>query len=656
MTKEQTKPNLLAFASQLDQLVHKHILDFRADLNEKHSESEEFRRALEMKLQRINLDFVQSISQLLQEGMSTKSRSTLPVAADATLVPPNNELCPIDPITSAPVAKSPPVEARTTAQNTTTNHNESSPPKDNGSIDNPDALQVSIVGQSSVNLPALNANDTDPVSPAKQYSDSIPSVESSAQIDEPTHVSELGQSGKTSSAPSSQSTDQVSEAPQPLVSTPANTKPSQKDEPLQVIGGDSNLKSSNDSTAVGINQAGKEAQSQASSSVEVASAHIAESSPVTPSVQSSISTSAPLSTDIQPGQVPPINSNKPKMKVTPPTFRLPNAKVGVAYSARVIGSHESGAEIAIRDVRLTGDLGLNVNPTTQEITGEPLLSGEFEITFQWSYTGAEGWISGGCKLISNPDPRSLWKIIEPDTSLPDPKSHTDTKLISSSSFRIAAASRRGRSHEHMGSFREDDFFIDHNQATGWSVIIVADGAGSAKSSREGSRIAVQTSGHLLVEALAGDLGEKVSASLSNWDKDTAVTKEIGDRFYSFFHEMAKTAIEKIEQRALSQTAPVKDYSTTLLVAAIKKEGERTFLATFWMGDGAIAAYGPSNTVKLMGSPDGGEFAGQTRFLDSQAISDASFSKRVSVGYLQNLTSIILMTDGVSDPRFETDNG
>ena len=58
----------------------------------------------------------------------------------------------------------------------------------------------------------------------------------------------------------------------------------------------------------------------------------------------------------------------------------------------------------------------------------------------------------------------------------------------------------------------------------------------------------------------------------------------------------------------------------------------------------------------MGTPDGGEFAGQTRFLDRNALADQGFGKRVRVGRLQNVSSVILMTDGVSDPYFETDNG
>jgi hypothetical protein len=93
-----------------------------------------------------------------------------------------------------------------------------------------------------------------------------------------------------------------------------------------------------------------------------------------------------------------------------------------------------------------------------------------------------------------------------------------------------------------------------------------------------------------------------------------------------------------------------------LAAAVRRTEAGTFLSTFWMGDGAIAAYGPSGKVRLMGVPDSGEYAGQTRFLDRAALVDQGFSKRVQIGFWADITAILLMTDGISDPRFETDNG
>lgn len=359
---------------------------------------------------------------------------------------------------------------------------------------------------------------------------------------------------------------------------------------------------------------------------------------------------------LKPGQVPSAPAKPAAIPESAPTFHLPNCKVGTVYSAKIEGTAKAGRSIEVVDLRFPDGLGLTFDATTQMVTGQPLLDGEFALGLQWSFVDTPGSVSGTCMLTSNPDPKSLWKVIEPADDLPYRKAHLDQKFLNGKGFSIAAASRRGRSHEHGGSFRDDDFFISDDQSNGWSVMIVADGAGSAKYSREGSRIAVETAGKHLVDSLAGEFGAKISGLLGAWDSDATSQQTIGTEFHYFFHKMAGNAIQAIEQEAQAQNAPVKEYSTTLLVAAVKKEGTNTFLATFWMGDGAIAAYGPRGTVKLMGTPDGGEFAGQTRFLDRNALADQGFGKRVRVGCLQNVSSVILMTDGVSDPYFETDNG
>ncbi|MDM9678618.1 protein phosphatase 2C domain-containing protein, partial [Raoultella planticola] len=101
---------------------------------------------------------------------------------------------------------------------------------------------------------------------------------------------------------------------------------------------------------------------------------------------------------------------------------------------------------------------------------------------------------------------------------------------------------------------------------------------------------------------------------------------------------------------------VKSFSTTLLATVTFREGSELFAASFWLGDGAIAAYGPVGKVRVLGAPDSGEYAGQTRFLDAEAVSDTGFSKRISIGKWNDVSHLVLMTDGVSDPWFETDNG
>ena len=55
----------------------------------------------------------------------------------------------------------------------------------------------------------------------------------------------------------------------------------------------------------------------------------------------------------------------------------------------------------------------------------------------------------------------------------------------------------------------------------------------------------------------------------------------------------------------------------------------------------------------MGIPDGGEYAGQTRFLTNHEIFVDAIN-RIRVDTVEDFTALILMSDGITDPKFETD--
>ena len=64
----------------------------------------------------------------------------------------------------------------------------------------------------------------------------------------------------------------------------------------------------------------------------------------------------------------------------------------------------------------------------------------------------------------------------------------------------------------------------------------------------------------------------------------------------------------------------------------------------------------NETRKILGEPDEGEFGGQTRFVTMRDIfADAtSIYKRLRFELAPDFTALMLMTDGVSDAKFETD--
>jgi hypothetical protein len=132
------------------------------------------------------------------------------------------------------------------------------------------------------------------------------------------------------------------------------------------------------------------------------------------------------------------------------SFSLPNAKVGVEYIARIDARNADGQPPIIQDVKLPEGLGLHFDPESGELRGTPLTAGDHRLPLRWS-PGKGISYSGECLLIVNPDPRSLWKVVEPPEEAPYPKLHTDSRLIQTEDVRLIAASRRGRSHEHAAA-------------------------------------------------------------------------------------------------------------------------------------------------------------------------------------------------------------
>ncbi|MCO6427627.1 PP2C family serine/threonine-protein phosphatase [Nitrosomonas communis] len=344
----------------------------------------------------------------------------------------------------------------------------------------------------------------------------------------------------------------------------------------------------------------------------------------------------------------------PNQKIS---FNLQNAKVGELYSAVLqIQGENNLKKVVIKKIVFPEGIGLSAEaPDFRSIIGTPLKDGEYKIfvAYHFQDTGPESpTIDSEFKLFINPDPKSLWKKLDPDPNDPYSKSNEAKYLADGTDNRmLLAASRRGRSHEHSGTFRDDDFYLVSEN--GWNILAVADGAGSAKSSREGSRIAVRKSVDHLKNCLQSQ-GTKIEQEAKLWssgDKNAQVKTAL----YETFGQAAHTAVKAIEEEASSKNANSKEYSTTLLLAAHKRLPIGHFFAAFWVGDGGVGIYQKGKKVELLGKGDSGEFAGQTRFLDKQVMTGEEIMKRLNFTITEDFTSLILMTDGVTDPKFETDN-
>lgn len=354
-------------------------------------------------------------------------------------------------------------------------------------------------------------------------------------------------------------------------------------------------------------------------------------------------------------------------------IQLQNGKVNQPYQClfdiTVFGIADIG------DFELIGleEIGLKLNPSTNLIEGIPTIAGDHRITLKCK---RNEWSEGDpifertITLIINPDPRSLWNNIPTPANIEYYKPDSDCKYIKVEKTKgifglgkkeqkdIVAASQRGRSHAHEGTPRDDDFSILHQQNEGWYIMTVADGAGSAKYSRHGSFIACQTVSDICNTQFA-KYNKEVDQLIKDFEKDSSDVKrkKLGDALYNIIGSAVFKAYKNIEKEAEEKENQIKDYATTLLVTVSKKFKFGWFVAAFWVGDGGIGIYNKDTQyLKIMGEPDGGEFAGQTRFLTmSEIMQPTEIYKRLRFEIVEDFTALILMSDGITDPKFETDS-
>lgn len=333
------------------------------------------------------------------------------------------------------------------------------------------------------------------------------------------------------------------------------------------------------------------------------------------------------------------------------SFSLPIEKIS---NVELIGASELGLSF------VKGENGL------YSLSGTPKTTGDYVLTLRYDTIEGEDRSELKIPVAFNPNPRSLWHNIPTDKNIKYYKPDCDTDYIKVvagadgiAKKDIVAASQRGRSHAREGKPRDDHFKIQHCKDSDWYVIAVADGAGSAKYSRKGSEVACETVVEHCIRLLADNEAFESAVraygeDLSNVENRSAVTRFV----YDIVFKGAVKAHEAVNKLAShDENDKVKDYNTTLMFAISKKYDFGWFIASFWVGDGAMCLFDEKNgTAKLLGVPDEGEFSGQTRFLNMPGIfrEPDAVAKRLRMAIVPDFTALFLMTDGVSDPMFETD--
>jgi serine/threonine protein phosphatase PrpC len=339
---------------------------------------------------------------------------------------------------------------------------------------------------------------------------------------------------------------------------------------------------------------------------------------------------------------------------------LPNGKAGEPYSFQF--TPDVADLSACTSIRVLGPdgLGLTFNQETQTLAGQPAQAGEYEMKL--SYRPAESKPDEPTHVRTlrwyvNPDPRSLWTEHEPPADMPARKAHAAHLVIAEGPKTLVAASNRGRSHAKDAKFREDDFRCYYQPESNSYVLAVADGAGSASMSREGSRLACETATEHLLAQLKGESGIKISQLARELEASTIpeARKALQDELYKLLGNAALLAARTITQAAETAGQVARDYATTLLLAVCQPTASGWLVGAFWIGDGGLGLYQHQTGIKLLGEPDGGEYSGQTRFLTMKDTFEAStLYGRVRFELVPDFDALVLMTDGISDALFQTD--
>lgn len=339
------------------------------------------------------------------------------------------------------------------------------------------------------------------------------------------------------------------------------------------------------------------------------------------------------------------------------TVSIPNGTVNKKYDAKIDFNTLGWDDVVSFEIKGLENTGLEFNEN-DELTGTPCISGDLKITMLFRVEGETEDSPLNEKtltLIINPDPKSLWKNLESDKS--DAFWKADNEAVSDkfSDKNIVIASKRGRSHANVGSFREDDFAFKNLKKIGWSILAVSDGAGSAKLSRKGSNIACNAVIQYFEENLNSEsLNEFDQIAVEHHQKQTDETSEKISHFvYQNLSKAAHFSHQKIEEFAIKNETELKDFHATLIFALVKKYDFGYAILTFGIGDCPIGLLNKDLTeIKLMNWLDVGEYGGGTRFITMPEIfQNEKFPTRFGFKFVDDFSYLMLMTDGIYDPKF-----
>ena len=343
---------------------------------------------------------------------------------------------------------------------------------------------------------------------------------------------------------------------------------------------------------------------------------------------------------------------------------LPNALVGHSYIHKLQTKDFTWGNLIIDSLSFEGGNPGLIWESYGFLSGIPKVSGNFNLRIEGRVDDNRYRIGAPITVID--ESVELWEEIPSDQKCEYWKE--DKKFnIREGELLSFAASIRGRSHARAGQCRDDDFSLNFDLKSGWHVVAIADGAGSAEFSRQGSLIAVEFVQSklpiLLKENFTLEIKELLNQNLNILEKDKdyhLLRDQIRKKLlYPTLVKVAFESAKEIEKVAKSKDRKPDLYSTTLIICVAKQIEDKWFVANFSIGDGGIAVLDKDKQKsQVLNEPDSGEFAGQTVFLHSSEFGGdenaTKNTKRIKYCFCDNLVSIILATDGVIDPIFQSE--
>ncbi|WP_088743265.1 PP2C family serine/threonine-protein phosphatase [Cobetia sp. QF-1] len=364
-------------------------------------------------------------------------------------------------------------------------------------------------------------------------------------------------------------------------------------------------------------------------------------------------------TTLSPGDVPAPSVVPKEPSVSEMTRNIPNGRSGQSYQ-HDLGALLLAASSTVTDITLVDDGGTGLVIEDHQLIGELVAAGNFQLVVTGCADDGTCLARWTLRLAIIANPRDLWKTLPSDAQALYAKADCDVaRETTPAGWQMFMASQRGRSHAHRGGQR-DDHGVIQTTSTGWNILAVADGAGSCVLSRQGSLLASTRTVEGLAAYLEADEGTLEGVVLEYFEQQSTLKtppKAWIDALYHSVFTSLHQGYKAICEEAQASNQPVKAFSTTLLLALHKPSPQGDLVITFGIGDGGIAVLETGRAATLMNHVDAGAHAGQTRFLDGAVFSNAEqdFYPRIRIQRFTALEALVLATDGITDPMFESDN-